>query len=357
MNRSTVLVTALCAAASMLVPAAAGAAGPLTVAAAPNPAQAGAVVTFTITPWVTASGDSVTFDFGDGTGGTIVYSTACTLFGGCDSIQHAYAGAGTFTVAAAGTAGGNAVAGSVQVTVTGGPADADLFVGTGAHKIGFKNVNWRTDLEVCNPGPGRATYAIALLLRDTDNSKPTYRAQFTLDPGRTVRYPDILATVFGLSEGAAAVRVTPVSGSVLVNSRTYNQLPAGTYGQYVPALARPQAIGWGQNARLIALAHDPSLAAGYRTNLGLVNLSPAPITVQADFYLASGAFIGTLEYDLLPFEFVQTDRAFERVTAAKVDDGYVALKTKTGGAKFLAYASVIDNITGDPTYVPAIIFP
>jgi hypothetical protein len=33
------------------------------------------------------------------------------------------------------------------------------------------------------------------------------------------------------------------------------------------------------------------------------------------------------------------------------------VKTTTGGAKFLAYASVIDNITGDPTYVPAIILP
>jgi hypothetical protein len=340
MSRSMVMSTVLCVSAALLggVPIA-DAAGPLTITPSANPVPAGVEVSFQISPKVTVAGDSVTFSFGDGTTGSIDFAMACTLFGGCASIAHTYAGAGVFLVSATGT------------------ADNELFVGTGAHKVGFNNVNWRTDLEIQNPGPGNATYVLALLIRDADNSSPAFQAQFTLDWGRTVRYTDVLATVFGLSDGAAALRVTPMKGTIIVNSRTYNQLPSGTYGQFVPAIPRSEAIAWGQDARLIGLSHDPSLAAGYRTNIGLVNLSPAPITVEVDFYLGAGGFLGTLSYDLLPFEFIQTDKAFEKVTQDRVDDGYVSVKTTTGGAKFLAYASVIDNITGDPTYVPAIILP
>ncbi len=331
------------------------AADPLTITPDVNPVPAGVGITFRIVPEVTGSGDSVAFSFGDGGTGTIVFSSACLLFGGCDEIQHAYAGAGVFTVTATGIAGGKAVTGSVQVTITAGTGDQELFVGTGAHLVGFKDVNWRTDLEVQNPSSKRVRYMISLLVRDQDNSHPGFEAQFTLDPGKSARYPDLLMTLFGISKGAAAVRVTPIDGPILVNSRTYNQLPSGTYGQFVPAIPRAQAIGWGQDARLIGLAHDPSLAAGFRTNIGFVNVSPAPIRVEADFYLGDGTYLGRKGYDLLSFEFIQIDKAFEQVTSARVDDGYVVVRTTTAGARFLAYASVTDNVTGDPTYVPTIV--
>lgn len=354
--RCLIMRCAARAAAAIIVATASwAAADPLTITTDPNPAQAGIAVSFRIVPTVFESGDSVMFSFGDGGAGTIEFSTACLLFGGCDEIQHTYAGTGVFSVTATGTAGGKAVSGSVQVTVTAGPGDQDLFVGTGARLIGYNNVNWRTDLEVQNPGDTRATYLIALLVRDQDNSTPAFQAKFSLDPGKSARYPDLLMTVFGVSKGAAAIRVTPINGQILVNSRTYNQLPSGTFGQFVPAIPRAQAISFGQTGRLIGLAHDPSLAAGFRTNLGFVNLSPAPIQVEADFYLGDGTNLGRKTYDLLAFEFIQIDKAFEQVTSSPVDDGYIVVRTTTGGATFLAYASVTDNITGDPTYVPAII--
>ena len=155
--------------------------------------------------------------------------------------------------------------------------------------------------------------------------------------------------------GAAAIRITPIDGTPIITSRTYNQLPSGTFGQSVPAIARAQAIGFSQRGRLIGVSHDPTLAAGYRTNLGFVNASPAGIHVEAEFYLDTGAFLGRTAYDLLPLEFRQIDKAFEKVTPAKVDDGYIVVRTTTAGAKFFAYAVVTDNITGDPTYVTAVV--
>ena len=118
---------------------------------------------------------------------------------------------------------------------------------------------------------------------------------------------------------------------------------------------RPNYLGFSQDARLIGLSHDPTLAAGYRTNLGFVSASPAPIRVEADFYLSTGVLLGRKTYELLPFEFRQIDKAFEQVTKNLVDDGYVVVHTTTAGAKFFSYATVVDNLTGDPAYVSAII--
>jgi hypothetical protein len=328
----------------------------LTVTSDVNPAPAGLSVTFFIQPKVRVQGDTVTFAFGDGGTGTIEYSVGCSILGGCDSIQHAYAGPGVFTVNATGTIGGENVSGTLQITVTASTADQDIYLPTGAHLTGYNDVNWRTDLEVNNPGATRAAYVITLLVRNQANTSPAFSSTFFLDPGHCARYADLLYATFGFS-GAAAVRITPVSGALVVTSRTYNQLPSGTYGQSVPAIPRGQAIGFDQDAYLIGLSHDPTLAAGYRTNLGFVNASPAGIHVEADFHLANGLTLGRQEYDLLPFEFHQFDKAFEQVTGSVVDDGYVVVRTTTAGAKFFAYAVVTDNVTGDPTYVSAAIAP
>jgi hypothetical protein len=338
----------------VIAAAASVAAGTLTITPDMNPAPAGVTITFVIAPTVRNQGDTVTFDFGDGGSGKIEYAVGCSILGGCDSIKHPYAGAGIFNVRASGTIGGASVSGSVQITITSSTAEQEIFVPTGAHLKGFNNVNWRTDLEVNNPGTRRATFAIALLLRDQDNGTPIYKTAFTLDPGVSARYNDLLFTVFGFS-GAAAIRITPVDGTIIVTSRTYNQLPSGTFGQSVPAIPRAEAIGFSQRARLIGVSHDPTLASGYRTNLGFVNASPASIHVEAEFWLATGGFLGRTSYDLPPLGFRQIDKAFQEVTSDLVSDGYIIVRTTTAGARFFAYAVVTDNITGDPTYVDALI--
>ncbi len=239
-------------------------------------------------------------------------------------------------------------------------SDQYVYVSTAAHLTGHNNVNWRTDLEVQNVGSAQAKYSISLLARGQDNSTPVH-ADLTLDPGQSVRYTDILHTVFGFS-GAAALCIVQVEGTVVATSRTYADSGLGTYGSFVPAVARANAIQFGQEARLIGLSHDPSLAAGFRTNIGLVNANEYPVKVEAAFSLADGTLLGTASYDLQPFEFRQVDRAFEQFTRERVEDGYVVVRiaSRAGGqpldatAKLFAYASVIDNLTGDPTHVLAI---
>jgi hypothetical protein len=280
--------------------------------------------------------------------------------GRCIAFQHIYQTPGTYTVAFDGTVNGASVSATLQVTVKSAMEVKGIFVPTAAHLTGHNNVNWRTDLEVQNAGSAQADYSISLLARGQDNSTPAH-VDLTLDPGKSVRYADILQTLFGFS-GAAALCIVQVEGTVVATSRTYADSGSGTYGSFVPAVARENAIALGEDGRLIGLSHDPSLAAGFRTNIGLVNANEYPVKVEAAFYLADGTRLGAASYDLQPFEFRQSNGAFEPFTGDRIEDGYVVVRMASGAggqpldatAKLFAYASVIDNLTGDPTYVPAI---
>ena len=179
---------------------------------------------------------------------------------------------------------------------------------TGAHSTGALGTNWRTDLEVHNPGATQASYTIALLKRDTDNSSPVSQS-FSLEPGRAARYTDIIDSVFHFY-GAAALRVTLTSGSVLVTSRTYNALGDGN--PLTSPTAPPSATSsppsqptrpspTGHEGRLIHLAHrDPNSKLDYRTNIGYVNTGAATIALVTDLYTADGVMLGTVTESLRP---------------------------------------------------------
>jgi hypothetical protein len=324
------------------------AAGTLTISADKNPATLGAKITFSFSPKVMEEEDHVTFDFGDGQQSTVAYSTYCALFGGCGTISHVFAGLGRFTVTAFGMVAGNAVNGSLEVIIAGGK---DLYVLAAAHGPGVNQTVWRTDLEIHNYGSSVATYDIALLKRNTDNSSAETRT-FEIAPGATVRHRDVLFTDFDFS-GTAALQISPKTGAIMATSRTYNLSPNGTYGQFVPALPLEEAISRGETARLIQLSHDPLLQTGFRTNLGLVNPTPVAIDIEIAFFDSSGSALGTYALTLMPLEYKQLDKVFELVTSDLIEDGYVTVKTTSLGGIFFTYASVADNITGDPTLIPA----
>jgi hypothetical protein len=224
-----------------------------------------------------------------------------------------------------------------------------IYVPTGAHLVGYGGVNWRTDLEVHNPTQESVDYSIALLKRDQGNATPLVMGD-SLAPGASRRYLDIVSIRFGF-QGAAALRITPGSGTLAVTSRTYNQTDNGTYGQYVPGVPEYEAVLYGGKARLVQLTYDLSTTTGYRTNIGFLNAVNMPISIEITLFDASGALFGTLSYDLQPYEFKQIDKIFRNVTNNAVADGYAILRTTTPGGRFFTYASVIDNATGDPICV------
>jgi len=234
-------------------------------------------------------------------------------------------------------------------------AGETIYVTASAHVAGAAGTNWRTDLEVHCWGSEAASYTVELLKHGRDNSNPRTES-FTLDAGKSTRFEDVLESVFEFT-GAAALRITPISGQLLVTSRTYNLLgegndlglPAGaTFGQYIPGVTSKHAIARGEEGRLIQLSHSSDDAAGFRTNLALVNAVDRQVEVKIGLFSADGVSLGTIDRSLAPYEYRQLNKVFATVTGGDVDDGYAVVKTITDGGRFFALASVVDNSTGDP---------
>ena len=224
---------------------------------------------------------------------------------------------------------------------------APLVVPAAAHVTGLQDTQWRSDLEVYNPTGTAVTYTIALLKRGQANSAPQ-QVTHSVDPGTSVRLDDVVFSEFSY-QGSGALRITPHSGTLQVTSRTYNQVSAGTYGQFIPGEGEDRHILYRREGSVVQLTHD----SAYRTNLGIVNVVDMPITVVVDLYTADGVLLGTTTIDLGSWEHHQADGIFATVTGTNVTDGYVVLHTTTPSGRFLAYASVVDNASGDAIYIPA----
>lgn len=100
--------------------------------------------------------------------------------------------------------------------------------------------------------------------------------------------------------------------------------------------------------------HGASVAAaaglGFRTNVGLVNAASVGIDVEVRLHLWDGTLLGSRTYRLRPYESIQRNEVFREVTNDDVEDGYAVLETATPGGRFLAYASVVDNGSDDPSF-------
>lgn len=322
------------------------------------PASAVSGASYTVT-W-TATSPAGTYEIEEATNSGFTGATRVAVSGTSRSYTHTVSGATTYyyRVRATVSCGGGltspwSASGQTQVAPSGPSGSAAVYVPGAAALTGVGGSNWRTDLVVHNPGASSASFEIALLKRDQDNPNPQ-KATFSLDPGRSARYGNALANLFQFS-GAATLRVSPASGQVMVTSRTYDDQTTGTYGQFVAGRAVARAIPAGTNARLIMLSQSASSTQGFRTNVGLVNATSLSISVELSAYRGSdGAFLGSKQWTLGPYKSIQINEILKTEFAAgEVDDAFAVVRTTTPSGAFFAFASVIDNRSNDPIYIPA----
>ncbi len=224
-----------------------------------------------------------------------------------------------------------------------------LYVPGMANGVGLKGTRWHADLWIYNAGPEPAEMTVVALEQGKDNSTPR-AAELTVPPGAQRRIDDVLGSLFGLV-GTAALRLDIVRGDVSAAGKSYTPSGGGTYGETVPALPPGSAVGFGSSAALRGLAYSEDRSAGSRTNLGFVNPTSLPITVQVALFGDDSVQAGTLTYDLAPFGFRQANDVYRAAGSPDVTNGSATVRTVTSGGSVIAYASVVDNISGEPTLV------
>jgi len=172
----------------------------------------------------------------------------------------------------------------------------------------------------------------------------------TIDPDKTAVYSDVLTQAFGATENTSGVIVVEVadgSGTPVVTSRTYNDTPGGTFGQFIPAtpISTSTSPMW-----LLGLGGDVT----NRTNVGVVSLSGSPVNATITVYDKTGAVKGTTTAVAPANGSVQLNKVNEKAGAPDLD--VFGIKVE-GDAPFFAFASKLDNVTSDPIYIPGTLAP
>jgi hypothetical protein len=188
-------------------------------------------------------------------------------------------------------------------------------------------------------------------LQDATNNYGSFLrgVEFVLAPNGTRLYNDVVEAIPGIvgDDNKGSLRISfdaPESCLPMIMSRTYNDTPDGTFGQYVPAV--PVLPAQGDRMYLTGLSHD----LYYRTNLGFANFTEQDVTLQVQLLDGSGEPLGDPVYPVVPaFSTRQVLRVAERANVF-TDVPSFSARIDTGGAAVAGYASVVDNATGDPVY-------
>ncbi len=222
-----------------------------------------------------------------------------------------------------------------------------LYVPGIAGITGFGDAFFRSEISIANSGQGPAAVTVTFLEHDRDNSSaPT--ARFVLGPYETLHMDDALFALFGLTETYGALRIqSDSSPGVTVFERILTDATrtAGTVGQQVEALAEEQLVSRGS---LLGVRQDDA----FRTNVGLVNPHAASTTAALRLIAPPATELGTATVVVPPQGYVQRNLAALFPGVDLPEGVALSLRVDGGGRFLLAFASVIDNASQDPTFYP-----
>lgn len=228
-----------------------------------------------------------------------------------------------------------------------GPAALSAWLPSLAHLHGAGGTVWRSDVELHNPVDEPLT--VGLVATPRGAAVPAAALGVRLEAGQALRLEDVLAGWLGVEE-AATVEVASWGGRVLAVGRTYNEMPSGTYGQSIPAHTAAAMVQPGEEGRLIQLSHAADRRSGFRTNIGLV-APHAAASADVELVRDDGTLLGTRRVAVPAGTAVQLHDVFRAVTAADVPAAFAVVKPGAASGPVFAYASVVDNVTGDPLLV------
>jgi len=86
---------------------------------------------------------------------------------------------------------------------------------------------------------------------------------------------------------------------------------------------------------------------------GWVNFNGSRVLIHEAPPDAVVSSIDTLNHHLEPREYNQINHILGRLSGTRIDDAYAVVTTPTADGAFVAYASVVDNVTQDSIFIPA----
>ena len=271
------------------------------------------------------------------------------------NIQSGSSGNGSGTVTYAVQANGSPSPRSTTLTIAGeafsisqegahSGGDYNYHVAGIAHAPGAGGSLWRSNLAVAN----KAGTPVQVTLTYRTGGAALVR-NVTLNGRQILEWSDVALSLFGRADSTAGSVEVETTGPVLVTARTYNESPDGTFGQYLPGASENDGLIPGG----IGTLPQVKKTAGFRTNIGFVNLGSGSVTVRTRLYSATGGQLGSAVTTTVGAGmWAQENDIFDKAGVAECLLGYAEVQITAGDGPVWGYASVVDNLSNDPTTIP-----
>ncbi|HET7437330.1 MAG TPA: PKD domain-containing protein [Thermoanaerobaculia bacterium] len=269
------------------------------------------------------------------------------------SFTYSFTGTGAYDVAVE-ARNGNSVPTTVHrtVTITTTPQYKYLLPVV-VHGAGTGSSTWRTDLQVFNSDPTvSSSNPLRLQFEFKGITKTLEITSSTFISEDFMRY-----LVSDRDENGPVIVTTSTNFLPQIWTRTYNVSAAGTFGQFIPAIllsgngaaSTDTAVAGDSIYHLAGLRNDTR----YRTNIGFVNPNSAAfdvtVTVSDEQNFEIGRFtrhLNSFQLDQLPITAVVSNLPENKSFSIQIETPANQL--------VIAYASLIDGYTNDPTYIQAV---
>ena len=231
----------------------------------------------------------------------------------------------------------------VSVIVSGSPVPVTHVlpvVGSGPGNLGSF---FKTALQLYNPHESSVSGRIVFHPAGTSGSTSDPSLSFTLAPGKTLAFGDLLPAM-GVASGLGSADLITDAGSPppVALSRVFNDAGSGTSGLGQEMLSLDRALQSGETSMLFA----PDDTARFRLNIGVRTLADgAALTITVRDEDGTVVKRATRAYEPTYFSQVSSSAFLDDYTLAGGETITVEL---TSGSAFI-YGATTDNATNDPS--------
>ncbi len=228
------------------------------------------------------------------------------------------------------------------------PLGSTSIIPVTAFTAGAENTQWKTQLALVNTTD--ESLAVTVIYGEINHTLSGTVSQNITVPAQSMWSSDnFLSEVFSLANGASGWLKFEGMDGMVASSRTYNLSDMGTFGQSIFSVDERFALNAGEKAYLFMGRQNEI----FRFNVGFLNASETATTVRVIARNADGSIIGTHEYQIGSWTLVQKNR-FIKDFAAEVDLVTLEFEITDGNeGPLYVYGSLVDNLTGDPSFMMA----
>jgi len=212
-----------------------------------------------------------------------------------------------------------------------------------AHTRGLGGAVWSSDLSFLNPSGEERAVEMEFLPETGRGNGGGTRMTRTLGAGTQRSIMDFMAEL-GLS-GVGGLLIRSDGAGVLLHSRTAAGGENGSYGQSIDAMPTVSRLGEGERAILCGLASGD----GFHSNVEVLNLGEDLLEVEFVFHASDATELERRSLHVQARSFAQIADVLGGRGMLRA--AWAGILSRSPGADYVAFASVIDDSSHDPTSI------